>query len=205
MNRNVEKKRSRQKKERTSVNLDHYPANDLPSVAEDELRSIISNPQPTPNEVNILEENIERQERKIQWAIGRSDQDARITSATASPVRAGSIRKLFELATVGAEQKISQSNRAKNPRIKVTEDGETMGSIIDRIARARPDESAKELWPCLYGELDKLGLAPKEVNHSSDLNKSFYAYDDTKNNTHRITFGHFKNKLSKVHTGKKSH
>ena len=103
---------------------------------------------------------------------------------------------MSENAEFGFKHRKEQSARARKPRGKVGEGGETLSQIIGRLAQSGDqEESAKALWLKLYGELDGQQLNPVEKQHPSDLNKSAYEYDGA-NGRKRITFGRFQSVVS---------
>lgn len=105
--------------------------------------------------------------------------------------------------TMGEGYSRQQSDNASKPRGKVSDDGETIAGIISRLAFEEPEESARELWPRFFSELDRLKLNPKEVDHPTDPKKSAYEYDDAKGGRRRATFGQFAKVVSAFRTGKK--
>lgn len=187
------------------VNPDHYPLGDLPLMDEVAFLCIVDDPRPTQDQVDALRENLERQDRKIKWLRDRPDRDAREASAMGA-VRVASICQLGALAKDGAKAKINQRERAKKPRRRVSDDGKTISGVIGRMALSREheEESANELWPRFYGELDHLKLNPSEVNYPTDPKKSAYEYDDAKGERRSISFGQFANVVSDYRTGGKS-
>jgi len=88
-----------------------------------------------------------------------------------------------------------QSNNRKGKKNKLTESGDTLDAIIARLAD-REDETAAELWPALYGELDALQLKPKEREDKNYPRKSYFDYGVDKH----ITFGQFANRISAIRT-----
>jgi len=91
----------------------------------------------------------------------------------------------------------AQSKRARKPRGKVGDEGQTLNQVIGALALNHPELTAKELWPHCFAQLDELGLCPKEIPYGSGLRKSAYLYD-TSRRTRRITFGQFSNVVSKT-------
>jgi hypothetical protein len=96
----------------------------------------------------------------------------------------------------GLKYRHAQSERARRPRGRLTDDGPTMPEVVHRLAlkSERRNDTARELWPNLYAELDELRLDP-QLTDSPELRKSFYTYD-FKNGQKRITFGQFANLVS---------
>lgn len=101
------------------------------------------------------------------------------------------------------EYRKDQSVRARLPRGKINDKGETIKGIVESLAasRAHEEESAKELWPKFYSELDERNLDPVESPHSADLNKAAYEYDFD-GSRKRITFGRFATIVSNCRTKK---
>ena len=71
-------------------------------------------------------------------------------------------------ATIGLKHREAQRQRAQRPRVKVTDDGQTIRQIVEQLARnpEYKEETAPELWRRFYAALDELGLDPKEVMYS---------------------------------------
>jgi hypothetical protein len=91
----------------------------------------------------------------------------------------------------------AQRCRAKKPRGKVTEEGRTLGQVIELLV-SKPeygDSSASELWTHFYAELDRLDLEPKDKNQGK-LNKSSYSYEFG-GKRKIISYGRFANLVSK--------
>lgn len=107
-----------------------------------------------------------------------------------------------KLAGFGIRSRKAQSERAKKPRGKVSDDGETINQIICRLALSNKEALAKELWPKLFSELEDLGLNPEEEGHPSDLKKIRYLYDFN-DRQKPITFGQFAKVVSKHRKKKK--
>lgn len=91
----------------------------------------------------------------------------------------------------------AQSERARKPRGKVGDEGQTLNQMIGALALNSPELTAKELWPRCFAQLDELGLSPKEIPYGSGSRKSAYLYD-TSRGSKRITFGQFSNVVSKT-------
>lgn len=114
-------------------------------------------------------------------------------------------------AMMGKNFSRNQSEKAKKPRGKVSDDGKTMtiNEIIGQLTRSPEhidelgDVRAKGLWPLLFSELASRHLHPEEISHSSDLRKTRYLYDFG-DGRKTITFGQFSNVVSYYRSGKKS-
>jgi hypothetical protein len=130
----------------------------------------------------------------LKWLIledppGSADKDAAwrlVTETLAAPVHA-----------LGLGFRASQVRKARRPRGKLA-DGRTLDQVIAELT-LRPehrDATALELWPQLFGELDRLTLNPEETGDSRDPQRNAYAYDyhDARKT---ITFGQFANVVSK--------
>lgn len=82
------------------------------------------------------------------------------------------------LIPFATKYRATQSAKAKLPRGKVTEDGLNMQQIVEAL-RLKPenrDDTAAELWPKFFAELDTLGLDPSE-DPNADRRLSRYWYD----------------------------
>lgn len=104
---------------------------------------------------------------------------------------------------MGKKHSQSQSRKARRPRGKVSDDGETIRDVIRRIASREPDEGAKALWPRFLGELDRRQLDPVEEGHPTDEKKSAVKYDNVDGERKSMTFGRFEKVVSAYNTGKK--
>jgi hypothetical protein len=107
--------------------------------------------------------------------------------------------------TIGANNRVGQSKKAKLLRGKVGDDGETITEIIGELASARDyrSETAKELWPQLWSALDSRGLDPEETDDKGDWKRSVIKYN-FKDGRKTITGGQFANVVSDFRIGKKS-
>jgi hypothetical protein len=104
----------------------------------------------------------------------------------------------------GLNHKEAQRLRACKPRGRVGEDGRNMEQIVHTLAN-RPehrDETARELWPHLFAELEELGVSPSEIDHI-DFRKRCYTYE-FKNRQKKITVGQFANLVSRARKRQKS-
>lgn len=91
-----------------------------------------------------------------------------------------------------------QSGNAKHPRGKLEEaDGQTINEIIGHLVLANTGERAKELWNRFKGELEDLGLNPKE--HTNEWVIGYDCNDKRKS----LTFRRFENVVSQFRTGRK--
>ena len=72
--------------------------------------------------------------------------------------------------TMGEDYSRRQAIIASKPRGRVSEDGETIGAIIQGLALsvAHEEENARELWQHFFSELDIRHLDPKEIKNPSD-------------------------------------
>lgn len=90
-----------------------------------------------------------------------------------------------------------QSRVAKNPRGKIEEaEGKTINEMIGRLAKARPDESAKELWSHFHSELDGHTVNPKMDDQRGAISYDFNSKRKS------ITFGTFEKVVSRYRTGR---
>jgi hypothetical protein len=95
---------------------------------------------------------------------------------------------IFEIGLRAME---AQQARARKPRGK-TEDGSTIGEIIDKLAHApiHRDLTAKELWPHFFADLEERGLAPQETKAPRDRLGAAYTYE-AQVRRKQITFSRF--------------
>lgn len=107
---------------------------------------------------------------------------------------------LRPFAETGDSFRKAQSTRAKRERTKWITDETSLNDIVASIACSHSgrEESAKELWRQLYGELDKFGASPSESDHQDNYKKSVLEY--TLNNDKRatLTFGSFEGLVTKI-------
>ena len=99
---------------------------------------------------------------------------------------------LDEKAKAGVKHCLEQARKAKLKRGAVGEAGETIRDIICKLAVSdeHREETAPELWPAFFGELDALHLDPKEIGDTYSYNYREHRKD--------ISLGHFQNVVSKV-------
>ena len=92
---------------------------------------------------------------------------------------------------VGLKFQDAQRRRAQRPRVKVTDDGQTIRQVVERLVRKleRREENIKELWPHFYEELERLELEPEELE-CSDLRKCCYEYQFG-DKRRKISYGQF--------------
>jgi len=107
-------------------------------------------------------------------------------------------------ATIGANNRVGQSKKAKLLRGKVGDDGETNSQIIGRLALAGEyrELSAKELLMHYISELDRLELDPDETHAGDDWTKLVIEYS-FKDGRKQITGGQFAKVVSDYRTKKK--
>jgi hypothetical protein len=99
---------------------------------------------------------------------------------------------------MGDDYSRSQSSNAQKKRGKLSSDGATMSDIVSRLSTMHPEETAKEIWPHLYSELDQMCLNPSEhYDHDrpDDHAKLVVSYDHN-GARKKITFGRFANIIS---------
>lgn len=135
-----------------------------------------------------------RTDKRIASSAGASEFLELMCELAADALTTSNAKQAIKPLTV-AQRSIDQSKIAKVPRGKLTDTGDNLGDVIARLA-SRKDETAPELWPQLYAELDALGLDPKETEDRDDQRKSLYDYGDDRH----ITFGQFANRISKIRT-----
>lgn len=105
-----------------------------------------------------------------------------------------------DLVVMGKSHSKAQRDKATRRRGKVSDDGETIGDIIGKLALSREhgEEGANGLWPLFYAKLEDLELEPRE-----DAEGAFIEYD-FKDSRKKITRGHFSNVVSKHRREEKS-
>lgn len=106
---------------------------------------------------------------------------------------------LVEDAKKGEAFSQTQSARAKKPRGKIGEGGETtISNLIKTLATASEykDDTAKELWGHFYSRLDELHLDPKETENPAEPAKGTIEYDAASGKRGKITFGRFANSVA---------
>lgn len=93
-----------------------------------------------------------------------------------------------------------QSERAQNSRGKITEQGETIGNLIERISLEKDALGgyvpALSLWSKLYSALDEAGTDPKEIKNNSKPRKTYYLYTNVKGDIKKIQRDTFENKIT---------
>lgn len=94
----------------------------------------------------------------------------------------------------------SQTVKAHRTRGKLSESGETIRVVIKRLATSQEhsSDSAKQLWPKLYAELDQLGCDPTQ----NDVETYYDPFSGEKSK--RIGFSRFSNIVSEVRSKKVS-
>jgi hypothetical protein len=101
---------------------------------------------------------------------------------------------------------LAQRDRAKKPRVKLTEEGRSIRDVIKDIAlhSEHRDKYAKELWPHFFAKLEQLDLEPTERD-SAETGSHKWAYSYNLNGKPRsITYSHFANIVSACRSQKKS-
>lgn len=132
----------------------------------------------------------------LKWLILEDPPESRDTDEAWTLVSAAVAAPIIE---IGLRTKRAQSERAKKPRSRVTDFGETLEQLIAELALdpQHRDSTAKDLWPHFFAELDTQELNPEEVNHPLDVTKCGYMYDFGSGRK-KITFGRFANIVSQA-------
>jgi hypothetical protein len=104
---------------------------------------------------------------------------------------------ITELWKAKEEESQSQSLIAQNPR-----GDKTLSDAIRKLAAT--EGSAKELWPALFGYLDRAMAVPELDESDADMRKWSMSYATEKSAQRAITFGTFQNRLTKARQGQKS-
>jgi hypothetical protein len=102
------------------------------------------------------------------------------------------------LAALGLKHKKAQKRRAQQSRGRVTDDGQTIKQIVERLVRSpeHTEKSTRDLWPPFFAVLDELDLDPKEVMHSDRRKQRYeYLFGDTRR---KISYGQFANLVCEI-------
>lgn len=107
------------------------------------------------------------------------------------------------LVTIGLRTKAAQSKRAKQPRGKVTDAGETLSQLIKELVLQRQyrHNTAKELWPHFFDVLNQNDLDPKGIDDPASHTTYAYRYD-WRGGRKEITFRRFANIVSSARSAK---
>lgn len=104
----------------------------------------------------------------------------------------------------GEEHREAQREKARKPRGKITDDGETIGNIINRLAHERDELGghvpAPDLWEPLFAALQEAGADPKETRNNGKPRKTFYSYTTANGINKPIRRGTFETRISKCRT-----
>jgi hypothetical protein len=122
----------------------------------------------------ILEDPPEPRDRQDAWLL--------VSRAMGSPE--------MEIAW---KYRAEQKRKASRPRVRLTEGGETIHNLIERLALSDNYRSlsSKELWPHFFSELSTLGLDPEETSQAV-----IYYYSPNGSKRH-ITQRHFANLVAR--------
>ncbi|WP_339857966.1 hypothetical protein [Pseudohongiella acticola] len=100
------------------------------------------------------------------------------------------------LAAAQAKYSQSQSEKAQKRRNKVNENGETIGHIIERLARQ--DETAANLWQQFEYALREIGADPELKKNPREPRKSIITYFKADGAQASIKRGQFENRISEA-------
>jgi hypothetical protein len=98
----------------------------------------------------------------------------------------------------------AQSRKGALPRKILRDSDENVEAVIQRLADRYSDSSAKEIWPHLFSELERLLVDPEKEDDATDLSKTAYTYETAKRRAH-ITFSRFEDLLAEYRVNKKSY
>ena len=90
----------------------------------------------------------------------------------------------------------SQSVKAQKPRDKINENGETIGHIIERLARQ--DETAADLWQQFENALRENGADPRLERNNREPRKSQIIYTNANGAEKPISMGRFETRISEA-------
>jgi hypothetical protein len=180
-------------------NADHYPPGELPIVDDKMLREIAKNPVAHENAVQILLQRHDQATYKIRYfSVHREDiedADARIASASGTL----QIVNILPRLKTYVSYKAAQSEKAKLPRGKLGDKGETMRDILAALASEKDelgdDVPPKELWTMLYSELEARGAEPDQDDRA-------VAYDDSKGGRRTLKRSSFDTTIYRLRKGK---
>lgn len=97
----------------------------------------------------------------------------------------------------------AQARRGRLPRRVLPGGNKTIEDAIRSLATRYPDYTAKEIWPLLFLELERLGAEPEKLHDLTNLRKESYEYDTASGQLKKITFGRFADLLAKHRSNKK--
>lgn len=111
----------------------------------------------------------------------------------------GQATKMMRHAVMGEDHSKDQSERAKHSRGKITDEGETIGDLIDRLALEKDAlgdyVTAPSLWDPLFSALNDAGTSPKETRNNGKPRKSYYRYTTSNGKGKTIQRDTFENKI----------
>lgn len=118
------------------------------------------------------------------------------------------LRDVMPKANMGARHSKEQSEKAKRPRGKITDRGETISDIIDRLACAKDELGdhipAPSLWEPLFAALQDAGAEPVEKRNNGEPRKSSYSYTPDAEKTKSISRGRFETRIAECRKKKLS-
>lgn len=105
--------------------------------------------------------------------------------------------RLLQHATKGIAYAERQRERARKPRAKVSDDGDTVSDILSQMMANAEFQSlsAKEAWAAFIGKLDLLNLNPTDTDDGC-------AYDTPDGKRRKMGFRTFQNRWSKARKSK---
>jgi hypothetical protein len=97
-------------------------------------------------------------------------------------------------------ESLAQQDRARRPRVRLTDDGRTLETIVFALLSGTDDpwrHKAKQYWSLMIDRLHQLGLNPTSITDPDDpsVEKLQYGFGDKRRS---LTLGQFENIVSKV-------
>jgi hypothetical protein len=139
--------------------------------------------------------------RQMTHYENRADKYGRLMTECSKLKRSIEMRRyVMPKAIMGDGFSKDQSEKAKHSRGKITDDGLTIGDLIERLAQERDALGdyvpAPSLWEPLFAALDEAGASPKATRNNRLPRKSYYSYTNAKGMTATIQRDTFENKIS---------
>jgi hypothetical protein len=133
-------------------------------------------------------------------ALGKKDPLQHALNALERLVAIAETEQYVKPVVIGNGTIRANSKRASLPRPKWITEEKSFFDLVAEIATSATgiEESAKELWPNLLGQLDYLGASPTEMSHPSDLKKTKVEFTLTSGKRTSVAFGSFEEMVTKA-------
>jgi hypothetical protein len=129
-----------------------------------------------------------------------NDADARYQEFRKLPSLESELETVDGGLTPKQRESLAQQDRAMRPRARLTEDGQTLESVVSALLNRVDDprrRKAKEYWIPMVERLRQLGLNPTLVPDPSHLPAEKLEYDGG-DGRRSLSLGHFENMVSKA-------